>query len=121
MKGDVGHVIRNGKRIETVTTYDPLDHVKPKKSRSQQFGRLTYERLKSLSKVSAAAVKIYCYLLIVNWKDLDRSVKLTNKILAEIGVSPDAKSRALPQLEREGLIRIDEHSNCRAPTVTPLK
>lgn len=30
MKGDTGYVIRNGKRIETVNVYDPLDHAKPK-------------------------------------------------------------------------------------------
>ena len=102
MSGKTGYFTRpDGTRHETVTTYDPLDHIKPKRRQpTKRCARLTHERLKSLSEVSAAAIKIYCYLLLVNWKDLDRPVKLTNKILAELGIPPDAKSRALPQLER---------------------
>ena len=85
---------------------------------------LTEERLKLLAKVGprfTAAWPIYCYLLMINWKDLHQPVKLTNAALAEIGiVSRDAKSRALRELERVGLIKVKRA--CRqAPTATPLK
>ena len=56
----------------------------------------------------------------VNWKELRQPVKLTNAVLAKIGVSPDAKLRALPQLERVGLIKV-KRVDRQAPVVTPLK
>ena len=112
-----------GKRIEVVTTFDPLDHVAPKKRRrsSEQFAMLTEERLKLLKGASGTARAIYSYLLIINWKDLHRSVRLTNSVLAEIGVSRSAKCRALPQLERRGLIEVERSIAREAPLVTPLK
>jgi hypothetical protein len=121
VKGDAGYAIRNGKRIDTVNVYDPLDHAKPKVRRSKEhFARLTKERQKLLAGASGAAWAIYSYLLTVNWLDLHRPVKLTNQALAEIGVSPDAKLRALPQLERVGLIKVKIVGR-QAPIVTPLK
>jgi hypothetical protein len=121
MKGDTGYVIRNGKRIETVNVYDPLDHAKPKVRRSKEhFARLTKERQKLLAGASGAAWAIYSYLLTVNWLDLHRPVKLANSVLAELGVSPDAKLRALLQLERAGLVKV-KRTGGQAPIVTPLK
>jgi hypothetical protein len=124
MKGDKGYFIRpNGQKVETVTGYDPLDHMEPKRRvpTGQRFAMLTPERLKLLAKThTAAAVVIYCYLVMVNWKKLRRPVKLTNAVLAEIGVSKDAKSRALPQLERVGLVKVKRVGR-QAPIITPLK
>jgi hypothetical protein len=86
----------------------------------QRFALLTEERLKLLAGASGAAWAIYCYLLKINWKDLNQPVKLTNKVLAEIGVSPDAKLRALPQLERARLVKVKREGR-QAPIVIPLK
>jgi hypothetical protein len=112
-----------GNRIEVETTYDPADHAKSKRRvpTGQRFAMLTPERLRLLAKTrAAAAVVIYCYLVMVNWKNLHRPVKLTNKVLTEIGISHDPKRRALPQLVRAGLIKV-EGINGQAPIVTPLK
>jgi hypothetical protein len=82
---------------------------------------LTEEQLKLLAKThAAAAVVIYCYLVMVNWRRLRQPVKLTNAVLAEIGVSRHAKTRALPQLERVGLVKVKRVGR-QAPIVTPLK
>lgn len=84
---------------------------------------LTEERLKLLAKVGLrppAAWSIYCYLLMVNWKDLRQPVKLTNEALTGIGVSRYAKYRVLSRLERVGLIKVKRVGR-QAPIVTPLK
>lgn len=110
-----------GKRIEVEEVVIPgIENGKQKPSSGQQFAMLTEERLKLLAGLNPAAWSIYCYLLMVNWKKLRQPVKLTNKALAEIGVSPDAKLRALPQLERVGLIKV-KRAGHQAPVVTPLK
>ena len=104
-----------------MNVYDPLDHAKPKARRSKEhFARLTKERQKLLAGASGAAWAIYSYLLTVNWLDLHRPVKLTNEALAELGVSKDAKYRALPQLERAGLVKV-KRAGHQSPIVTPLK
>jgi DNA-binding transcriptional ArsR family regulator len=125
MKGDKGYFIRpNGQKVATVTSYDPLDHMEPKRRAptGRRFARLTEERLKWLSDagVSGPGCVIYCYLLMINWKDLRHPVKLTNAALAEIGVSHDAKTRALRQLERARLVKVKRVGR-QAPIVTPLK
>lgn len=115
-----------GKRIEVEEVVIPgIDNDNPRRRHSvKRFAMLTEERLKLLAKVGPrfpAAWPIYCYLLMVNWKDLRQPVKLTNQALAEIGVvSRDAKARALRQLERVGLIKVKRVGR-QAPFVTPLK
>jgi hypothetical protein len=123
MKGDKGFLIRpDGQKVETVTVYDPLDHMEPKRRvpTGQRFAMLTPERRKLLARTSGAAWAIYSYLLEINWKNLRKPVKLTNEVLTEIGVSRFAKSRALQQLERRKLVKV-KRAGHQAPTVTPLK
>ncbi len=113
-----------GKRIEVEEVVIPgVGNGKSKPSKGKRFAMLTEERLKLLTKVGPrfpAAWSIYCYLLMVNRGKLRQPVKLTNKALAELGVSHDAKTRALPQLERVGLIKVKRVGR-EAPVVMPLK
>jgi len=114
-------VTRHGKTFEVETLdFEPSSPKRRRAPTGQRFAMLTEERLKLLKHASRAAVVIYCYLLMVNWKDLRQPVKLTNKALAEIGVSPDAKLRALPQLKRAGLVKVKSAAG-QALLVTPLK
>lgn len=119
-------VTRHGKTFEVETLdFEPTTSKRPRRAPTgQRFALLTEERLKSLAKVGprfTAAWPIYCYLLIINWKDLHQPVKLTNTALAGIGIiSRDAKMRALRQLERVGLIKV-KRAGRQAPIVTPLK
>ena len=114
-------VTRHGKTFEVETLdFEPSTPKRRRVPTGQRFAMLTGERLKLLKGASAAAVAIYCYLLMINWKDLHQPVKLTNKALAEMGVSKDAKYRALPWLERAGLVKV-KRAGHQAPIVTPLK
>jgi hypothetical protein len=117
-------VTRHGKTFEVETLdFEPSSPKRRRASIGQRFAMLTEERLKLLAKVGprfSAAWPIYCYLLMVNWKDLRQPVKLTNEALAELGISRDAKARALLQLERVGLIKV-KRAGRQAPIVTPMK
>jgi hypothetical protein len=114
-------VTAHGRRIEVEEVAIPgLENGKQKPSLGQRFAMLTEERRKLLKGANGAAWAIYSYLLAVNWKNPRQPVKLTNIALAEIGVSKDAKSRALPWLERAGLVRV-KRAGRQAPIVTPLK
>ena len=115
-------VTRHGKTFEVETVdFEPST---PKQRRraptGQRFAMLTEERLKLLAGASSAARSIYCYLLMVNWKNLHQPVKLTNKALAELGVSRYAKYRALSRLKRAGLVKV-KMTVGQALLVTPLK
>jgi hypothetical protein len=115
------YVYAHGRRIEVEEVPIPgLGNGKPKPSKGRRFAMLTEEHLKLLAGLNPAAWSIYCYLLMINWKKLRQPVKLTNAALTELGVSKDAKSRALPQLERVGLIKVKRVGQ-QAPIVTPLK
>jgi hypothetical protein len=96
-----------------------LENGKQKPSGGQRFAMLTEERLKRLAGLSPAAWSIYCHLLMVNWRKLRQPVKLTNAVLAKLGVSRQSKRTALPQLERVGLVKV-ERAGRQAPIVTPL-
>jgi hypothetical protein len=115
-------VTRHGKTFEVETLdFEPSTSKQRRRAPTgQRFAKLTEERRKLLKGASGAAWSIYSYLLAINWKDLRQPVKLTNKVLAEIGVSPDAKLRALPQLERARLVKV-KRAGRQAPIVTPLK
>jgi hypothetical protein len=115
-----------GNRIEVEEVVIPgIGNGNQKRRRSvERFAMLTEERLRLLAKIGPrfpAAWLIYCHLLMVNWKKLRQPVKLTNKALAELGVSRFAKYRALRELERVGLIKVKKHTDYEAPIVTPLK
>jgi DNA-binding transcriptional ArsR family regulator len=114
-------ITRHGKTFAVVDSdFEPSSSKRRRAPTGQRFALLTEERLKLLAGLSGAAWAIYCYLLKINWKDLNQPVKLTNGALAEIGVSPDAKLRALPQLKRAGLVKVKKAGN-QALAVTPLK
>jgi hypothetical protein len=115
-------ITRHGKTFEVETLdFEPSTSKRRRRAPTgQRFAMLTEERLKLLAGLSPAAWSIYCYLLMVNWKNLHQPVKLTNEALAELGVSRYDKRRALPQLERAGLVKV-KRANRQAPVVTPLK
>ena len=46
-------------------------------------------------------------------------IKLTNIMAAEVGVSPDAKRRALDELEQAGLVEVERRAR-KSPLVTLL-
>ena len=61
--------------------------------------------------------RIALYLLFQHWKSDGRPIRLSNIALVGMGVSREQKRRALWELERLGLIRV-ERRRYRSPLVT---
>jgi hypothetical protein len=68
---------------------------------------------------SCATLKLALLLAYEHWRTGGRVVRLTNILAAAVGVSPDAKGRALDELERAGLIKIERRPR-KSPRVTVL-
>jgi hypothetical protein len=75
------------------------------------------DRLKATGR--GATYRVALLLLYEYWRTGGRAIKLTNIAAAEVGVLPDAKGRALDDLERAGLIKVNRRPK-RSPLVTVL-
>ena len=74
-------------------------------------------RLKATGR--GATWRLALFLVYEYWRNGGRTIKLTNIMAAEVGVSPDAKGRALDDLEKAGLIEVERRPD-RSPLVTLL-
>jgi hypothetical protein len=114
------YVIRGGRRIE-VETLEPKMPLKPKRTCQDQFVRvpLTWvDRLRGARCIGS--YRLALHLLFHHWKSDGKPIKLSNVILAGLGVGGGkAKWRALSELERLKLVRIDRRPK-RSPVVTIL-
>jgi len=62
---------------------------------------------------------VWVWLLHLSWAQNKRTFRVPNGRLADRGVSPDVKARALEQLEEAGLIQVTRETG-KSPTVTLL-
>jgi len=62
---------------------------------------------------------VWIWLLYLAWSQHTKTFRLPNERLGVRGVSPDAKTRALRELEAAGLIRV-ERNRGKSPCVTLL-
>jgi hypothetical protein len=75
--------------------------------RKRDFVKVTSNQFDRLTKTTnVAAWKIFLRLLFINRYSPGKTIRLANVALGQIGVSRHAKYRALPELERLGLIEI---------------
>ena len=87
--------------------------------RRRQFAMLPMTWWEKLEGASGQTHRVAWYLLYRNWESKGEPIKLANEMLERSGVSHDAKSKALRELERRGLITIDRQRN-KSPIVTVL-
>lgn len=73
------------------------------------------EKLGQMPLATGATHQVACYLLHLHWKNHGKPFKLPNGMLKYDGVSRQSKWRALPDLERRGLIRVE-----RRPKKSPI-
>src|SRR5262245_61200597 len=78
------------------------------------------DRLKGAGARHVNAYKLAVYLLYQYWRTSGQPIALTNVALVGTGVSRRSKWRALRELERLGLIKIERRAR-RSPIVTLLK
>ena len=116
------YVTRHGRHI-AIETLELKTPVKPKRlAYSQgQFVRVSMtwvERLRVAHCIGS--YKLAHHLLFQHWKSGGNPVKLSNTVLAELGMgSAKAKWRALSELERLGLVVIERRLK-KSPVVTIL-
>jgi DNA-binding MarR family transcriptional regulator len=78
-----------------------------KEKRKREFAQITREQIERLAQVrSAATLKVFLFLLLIDWKDRGKPILVANGQLEQLGVSRYAKRRALSELERLGLIKV---------------
>jgi hypothetical protein len=75
------------------------------------------DRLKTTGR--GATCRLALFLVYEHWRIGGRTIKLTNTMAAEVGVSPDTKGRALDDLEQAGLIKVERRPH-KSPRVTLL-
>jgi len=114
-------------RFEARTTAEPAK--KPgRKSNRLPKANYPFKRLPDLwnSQLAKAqcmsTMKLANLLLRLDWDTRGQPIELGNDRLAEGGVSPDAKLRALKELEKLGLIQVKRSEcRCQSPIVTLIK
>lgn len=75
------------------------------------------DRLKAVDR--GATWRLALFIVYENWRSGGRTIKLTNIMAAEVGVSPDAKGRAIDDLEQAGLIEVERRPK-RSPRISLL-
>ena len=87
------------------------------KKRREQFIMVPCAWIEKLAKSrSANTYRVALNLLYLHWKDNGDPIKLANGMLAMSGVTRFSKWRALRQLERAGLIKIERRPR-RSPVI----
>jgi hypothetical protein len=90
------------------------------KTKTGFFVKLPYERMLEVSGWRDAGTAIMVELAWQAFKTHKHSVLLSNAALRSVGVSADAKVRALRRLEAAGLIAVNWRGGKKTPLVTLL-
>jgi hypothetical protein len=89
-----------------------------KAKRRQNFIRFPYRWFEVLQKERSGRVyRVALFLLYRNWRNQGRPIPLSNLLLADVGVARREKWRALANLERLGLVKVERRKR-KAPLVT---
>jgi hypothetical protein len=86
------------------------------KSKFIKFPTVWVEQLGRIG-ASVSAYRVAFHLLNEAWRSGNNRVKLANGVLAELGVSRFAKRRALAQLDKAGVVAIEQQPR-KSPFVT---
>jgi hypothetical protein len=73
--------------------------------RKREFAQITREQIERLAGAKEPTTTVFLFLLLVDWKDPGKPIRLANGQLEQLGVSRFAKGRALTKLVRLGLIK----------------
>jgi hypothetical protein len=91
-----------------------------KKQRKREFAQITREQLERLSPtMSPATLKVFLFLLLIDWKYPGKPILVANGGLKQLNVSRFAKGRALSELVELGLIKMRTRSR-KSPEIVIL-
>ncbi len=108
-------------RVKDLPPLDPAT-AKPRR-RPREFITLSRRQLAILraGRASAAAWNVFAELVWLSWKSGNTPLKFTNHCLGELGISHDSRTRAIRELERLRLIKIDRAMPRKSPVLTVLE
>jgi hypothetical protein len=111
-------IARNGKLIEVETLPDLPCVTKIKKQKHEPF---LYEDMRLVILGLPAIGRVWVHLLRQRkMRPQDSAIAVSNKHLKELGVSHDAKRRAIETLRRKGLVDVVKGGRGRKPRVKLL-
>jgi hypothetical protein len=85
--------------------------------RRREFAQISREQLERLSPTtSSATLKVFLFLLLIDWKSPGKPIVVANGGVKQLGVSRFAKKRALCELKKLGLIKLRERGN-KSPVI----
>jgi hypothetical protein len=73
--------------------------------RKREFAQITREQIERLAGAKEPVTTVFHFLLLIDWKDPGKPIRLANGQLEQLGVSRWAKNRSLTKLVRLGLIK----------------
>jgi hypothetical protein len=108
-------------RVKNLPPLNPAV-AKPRR-RSREFITLSRQQLAILrgGRASAAAWNVFAELVWLSWKSGGKPLKFTNHCLDELGISHDSRTRAIRELEKLRLIKIDRAVPRKSPVLTVLE
>jgi hypothetical protein len=117
----VGSVVRQGKRIEVETIGTAVPARRKRAPAKETFARIPHKRgMELYEHIGGAAWVILLELDRLIFKSFGRNpIRLANHNLDAVGVSRNAKSKALRQLQDAGVITVDQQGR-EAAMVTHL-
>jgi hypothetical protein len=88
--------------------------------RRREFAQISREQLERLSPtMSSATLKVFLFLLLIDWKSPGKPILVANGGIKQLGVSRFAKSRALSELGELGLIKLKKRTR-KSPEIVIL-
>jgi hypothetical protein len=117
----MSHVMRHGRRIETVSLDAPaVQSARRAVHREHQFIKVPVDWADKLGAAkNAATAKVALRILRLHFFSRGRPVELGNQALQKTGVSRMQKHRALAELEHLGLVRVRRRP-LKSPIVTAI-
>jgi DNA-binding transcriptional ArsR family regulator len=74
--------------------------------RRREFAQITRGQIERLSEGVSATTTVFLFLLLISWRSPGKPILLANDGLEQLGVSRQAKYRALSELKELGLIEL---------------
>jgi hypothetical protein len=106
--------------IQALQQPQPRPSKRLQKAKPDTFVQLPYEKGLEVARFRDASMAVLIELAHLKFTTHQNTVTLANARLGSIGVSPDAKTRALRHLEAAGIVAVDWRGPGRSPRVTLL-
>jgi hypothetical protein len=103
------YIIRDGRKIEVETL--ETSAAPKRRKREDHFIQVPLLWLEKLDGASGQTYRLALHLAYLSWREKGGTIVLSNASARSVGVSRRTKWRALRELERRGLVHIEQQPN----------